>query len=107
MRDQRFRNSLPVDLKEDVEKYLENPSCGSCNISLYKKIIKKCKEQIKRYYPGKTIVEPEEEQINYWRVFSCNINELEQKLKSIPKIPKQIAMARWQDQITVVINELL
>ena len=107
MRDSKFRDNLPPEFNEDMQKYLKNPNCQPCNTNLYAKILKECKKQIQEYYPGKEIssLDEELEQANHWMVFSCGINELEQKLKKLSPLPKQIVMARWQDQITVVVNE--
>jgi len=111
MRDSRFRDSLPQEFqeefREDVQKYLKNPSC-KCNTPIYLKVIKECKKQVQEYYPNKEIVIPEDEieQANHWTVINCSINELEKKLKQLNPIQKQISMARYQDQITVLINEM-
>lgn len=106
MKDSRFRDSLPTELNEDVQKYLKNPGCG-CNNPLYLRLIKDYKEQIQKYYPGKEITPPENEleQAGNWNVINCNINELEKKLKALNPLQKQIVMARWQDQVTVIIHE--
>jgi len=106
MRDSRFRDSLPLEFQEDIQKYLSNPGC-QCNNPIYARIIKECKNQIQEYYPNKEIATPEEElkEANHWSVINCNVNELEKKLRDLNPLHKQISMARYQDQITVVINE--
>jgi hypothetical protein len=106
MKDSRFRDSLSPEFQEDVKKYLSNPGC-QCNNPIYLRIIKECKKQIQEYYPNKEIVLPEEElqAANHWMVINCKVEELEKKLKELNPLHKQISMARYQDQITVVINE--
>jgi 2-oxoglutarate dehydrogenase complex dehydrogenase (E1) component-like enzyme len=106
MRDKRFRDKLPLDLDDEIQKYLNNPGC-QCNTPLYIKVLRECKKQIEEYYPGKEISlsEDEIEKSGYWSVINCNINELEKKLKDLNPLHKQIAIARWQDQATVIIHE--
>ena len=43
---------------------------------------------------------------NHWTVINCHIDELESKLKKLPPGRKQIAITRYADQATVVVNEL-
>lgn len=109
LRDFRFRESLPLDLSDGLHKYLKNPGCA-CNVPLYREILSKCKVQLEAYYPGKILVSPEEEikklSENHWQVINCRIDDLEGKLRSLPPGRKQIAVARFEDQVTVVVNEL-
>jgi len=109
MKDENFRGKLPESLNPEVQKFINNPSC-SCNVPLYKKIIKEAKDQILEYFPGKTVMSQEEEaeQLakNNWRVVSCSIGDLEKEMKKLPAGRKQISMSRFEDQVTVIINEL-
>jgi hypothetical protein len=107
MRDKKFREILPPELNEEIQKYLKDPGC-QCNTPLYVKILKEYRKQIQEYYPGKEILSLDEEleQANHWYVINCNINELEKKLKALNPLQKQIAIARWEDQVTVIINEV-
>ena len=67
-------------------------------------------EALRNYYPDKNLVSPEEEAVqlarNNWSVFNCSIGELELKLKNLRPGRKQIAISRFEDQVTVIINEL-
>lgn len=108
--DERFIASLPDSLKEGAEKYVKDPGCA-CNGEFIVKVLRDASKQLKEYYPSATeVVNPDEEleklSKNNWKVFSCHIDELEKKLQSLPRGRKQIDMARWEDQITVIINEL-
>lgn len=109
LNDGRFRDVLPLEVRDEVAKYLHCPSCTS-NVPLYRKLLKACKKQLTDYYPGRELFNEEEEieklSTNNWTVFSCHINELEGKLRGLGKGRKYLAIARWEDQITVVINEL-
>jgi len=109
LRDAKFRQSLPLELKEDIAKYEQNPGCP-CNISIYRKILKYGVKQLKEFYPGKDIINPDIElpplMENHWHVINCHVDELENKLKELAPGRKQVQMARWQDEVTVVINEL-
>jgi len=109
LRDPRFRDSLPIEFQEDVAKYLQNPGCA-CNIPIYRKIIKEALKQLQTYYPGRDIVDEQEEikklVENKWTVINCRIDELQNRLKQLPPGRKQLDVARWEDQVTVVINEI-
>jgi hypothetical protein len=100
--DERFRNLFPEHAKE-ITEFLHNPGCV-CNVDLYRKLMSH-KDKLKEYFPTKDIVQ-EEEQKSKWSVINCKIDELESKLKSFSKGRKYLSIARWEDQVTVVINEL-
>lgn len=110
--DERFRESLPQDLNEDVAKFLSNPGC-LCNHPIYKKILTKAPEQLAKYYPNKTRIEIQEiekeiESLsdNNWIVINCNTTELADQLKKLPRGKMNLDIARYQDQITVVVKYL-
>lgn len=109
MQDSEFRRKLPETLKEDIQKYEQNPGCA-CNMPIYKKILKYGIKQLQEYFPGREIENIDEEleklNKNYWTVISCHKDELEAKLKALPNGRKQIAVARWEDQVTVIVNEI-
>ena len=99
--DARFREMLPESLNEDVAKFLRNPGCG-CNAPIYRKILQSCPDQVKKYFPTKEYISPEEEDEklsrNTWSVINCHIDELESKMKSLHKVGrKQVAIARYED----------
>lgn len=101
--DERFRNTLPDSFSLDVGKFLQNPGCG-CNVPLYNRIIKEASDQLKQYFPNRSF--STEELKNSWSVINCNVEELAQHLHKLPPGRKQISVARYADQVTVVINEL-
>lgn len=109
LKDSRFRMSLPKEFSKRIEEFLDNPGC-SCNIPLYRDIMRDCREQLVKYYPSK--VPAEDYQINpipvenRWSVINCGIEELHSKLMGLPPGRKQIGIARWEDQVTVIVNEL-
>lgn len=110
--DERFRASLPEGLNEDVTKFLKNPSCA-CNHPIYLNVMRKAGKQLTEYFPAKETPEPEEfeKEINRltkneWQVINCHINELTEKLRDLGPGRKQLDIARFQDQVTVVINHL-
>lgn len=112
LRDGKFRDILPLDLQDDVVKYLSNPGCA-CNIPFYRKLLTKCKKELQAYYPHAEIPDETEEieeisklAKNNWSVINCSIFELESKLKELPPGRKHLAVARYQDQVTVIIDEL-
>lgn len=106
--DPEFRKKLPAVLKEDVQKYEQNPNCA-CNMSVYRNVLRYGATQLKEYYPNKNIPAPESfDKLteNHWSVINCNISDLESHLKALPPGQKQLAIARFEDQVTVVVNEL-
>jgi hypothetical protein len=126
LRDEKFRSTLPENLKEPVQKFLGNQNC-SCNLKIYQQVLAEAKEQITAYYPEKSYVNPDnkvemeevkaaqKEQLaqqakrlatNVFKVINCSIGELEERMKALPPGRKQITMSRYEDQVTVLINEL-
>jgi hypothetical protein len=109
LRDSEFRKELPSSLLDDVQKFLNNPGCA-CNVPIYRKVMKFGGEQLKKYFSEKILVTPEEEEAklakNNWSVINCSIGELEASLKKLNKGRKQIAISRYEDQVTVIVNEL-
>ncbi len=110
--DERFRTSLPEELNEDVTKFLKNPACA-CNHPIYIKVMKKASKQVADYFPSKEEINIEEMEKeidklaqNQWQVINCNTNELVYELKKLGPGRKQLDIARYQDQVTVVINHL-
>lgn len=109
LKDSRFRDSFPSSFKEDIQKYLQNPGC-SCNTPFYKRIITEGKEYVQKYFPNRFLssIEDDLEKLpeNKFKVINCKVEELENLLKKLPKGRKQISMARYKNDITVVVNEL-
>jgi len=109
LKDERFRKSLPDSFSGDLSKYERNPGCG-CNIQFYKKILLEAKDQLKEYFPDKEVSESSKELNSFFKnnfsVINCKINELEEILKKLPPGRKQLAISRYQDDVTVILNEL-
>jgi hypothetical protein len=109
LKDERFRAILPKEMEGEVIGFLNNPGCA-CHLPLYRKIMKECKDQLSRYYPGTQIPDTDEELAktaeNNWTVINCHIDELEKKLNRLGPGRKQLDVARYQDQVTVVVNDL-
>ena len=109
MRDSRFRESLPASMRDDIQKYLNNPGCA-CNVPIYKRVMIEGKTQLQQYFPNRSVANLDEEakklSENHWRVINCKADELENELKKLPSGRKQIAVARFEDMVTVVVNEL-
>ena len=109
LRDARFRNSLPESFKEDMQKYLNNPGCA-CNVPIYQKIMREGKKELQAYYPNRNIADLDDEvkklAQNHWSVINCHVSELESKLRGLAPGRKQVTVARFEDQVTVIVNEL-
>jgi len=105
--DGRFRKLFP-ELNEDILKVLNDPSCG-CNVPVYDKFFK-YKNRLAKYFSKRDIKSPEEEvqemNQNNWNVINCKADELEEVLNKLHKVGRpQLAVARYEDKITVIINE--
>lgn len=109
MRDPSFRKKLPPELKDDIRKYEENPGCP-CNLPIYRNVLKYAYDVLVGYYPHLDVPKIDEFiklSENNWSIINCNIDELEAKLKALHATGrKQLAIARYEDKVTVVINEL-
>ena len=109
LRDSRFRDSLPVGFKEEIQKYLNNPGCA-CNVPLYKKIMTDAKQQLQEYFPNRSVANLDEDakklSENNWRVINCKAEDLEKELRKLPSGRKQLAVARYEDMVTVIVNEI-
>lgn len=110
--DERFRAKLPEDLAEDVQKFLKNPGCA-CNHPIYMRVMQKAGKQISEYFPAMETPSAEEferttEKLmsNNWQVINCRADELVHKLRELGPGRKQLDVARWEDQVTVVVNHL-
>lgn len=105
--DERFRELFP-ELKQDIDSFMKNPGCA-CNVKLMKSLMS-FKDRLQKYFPTKTIVDVTPPQSKKWKVINCTVENLEQELKKLPPLPpgvhRQIAPARWEDQVTVIIHEI-
>lgn len=94
----KFRGLFP-EYKKEIDDFLSNPDC-SCNNSLIKKILIH-EDRIKQFFPDKELPKEKEEQ---WKVINCNIADLQKELKKLQRGHKQIAIARYQDEVTVIVH---
>lgn len=109
LRDTRFRESLGVEFNDDVHKYLKNPGCA-CNVPFYRRLLKEAGDKLKAYFPGREPADLEAEAKslakNNFSVINCHKDELQDQLRKLGPGRKQIAVTRFEDQITVIVNEL-
>jgi hypothetical protein len=105
--DERFRTLFP-ELQQEMTEALKNPSC-SCNRKLYDRFFE-FPERLEKYFPNREVIgiKEELEQLakNNFVVINCHVDELEEKLKKLPNGRKQIAVARFNNEITAIVNEL-
>ena len=105
--DPAFRALFP-DLGEHFSKFFQKPGC-KCNGYLYIQIIKNL-DKLTEWF-GQDI---ELDQVlsgmvagkNEWTVISGTIDEMEDILNALPRGPKTFAVARWENQLTIVIRDL-
>ena len=110
--DDRFRSMLPEDLTVDVQQFLKNPGCA-CNHPIYIKVMQKASKEVASYFPTREEPNPDEfeKQVeklskNEWQVINCHVDELATELRKLGPGRKQLDVARWNDQVTVVVNHL-
>lgn len=106
--DERFQKLFP-ELKEDIDKALKDPGCA-CNRDIYLKFFA-YKDRLEKFFPNREIESVEEEKAriaeNHWSVINCKIDELESKLRKLfPHGRVQLAITRYEDQVTAVVNRL-
>ena len=108
LNDKRFRDLFP-ELQEDIAKVIGNPSCA-CNVPIYDKFFKH-KDRLVKYFSNREIKNPVEEvketNQNHWSVYNCNVEEIEEVLNKMHKHGRhQIAIARYEDEVTIIVNSL-
>lgn len=106
--DPRFRNRLPSELSGEVAEYLDNPGCP-CHGELLAEVARKHSDLLKAYYPSLGDVEPPPQKLSragQWIVINCPASKLESELRRLPVEPIQLDVARWEDQVTVVVRFL-
>jgi hypothetical protein len=100
---------LPSELKDDLLKYDQNPNCA-CNLPIYVKVLKHASKELREWFPGREVLNPDLEMPpiiqNNWTVVNCNKDDLEKRLKDLGPGRVQIAVCRYQDEVTVIINNL-
>lgn len=104
--DIRFRELFP-ELATEFADFLHNPTCP-CHDPIVNKIMKSA-DRLKQYFPNKEIqvISEQPKYEEFWITISCHIDELNQKLKTLPVGRKQLSIARFEDQITAVVNMLV
>lgn len=108
LHDHRFRELFP-ELQDQFNEVINNPGCA-CNVPVFRKVLE-YKDRLVKYFPNREVETPQEEAVrlsqNDWTVINCKANELEKILTSFHKQGrKQVAVARWEDQVTVIVNDL-
>ena len=110
LNDGRFRDALPIELRDDLAKYLHCPSCPA-NVTFFRKVALQAAKQLKEYFPNDELPDIEAEDRkqaeNNWLVFSCHMDKLEGELRKRAAIGRvQLAITRFEDQVTIVMNSL-
>ena len=103
--DARFRDLFP-ELASEIKDFLYNPSCP-CHDPLVDKIMK-ATDRLHLYFPNKQVlIQTPSKSEELWTIINTNINELDEKLRRLPVGRKQISVARFEDQVTVIVNMLV
>lgn len=107
--DPAFRRTLPPELQGDVQQYEQNPGCA-CNLPVYRRILKYAAKQLREYYPGREVQDPDREKLrthdNKWTVINCAAQDLERRLRGLPPGKKYVSLGRHQEQVTVIVNDV-
>lgn len=99
--DSRFHNLFPEYSKE-IKQFLVNPVC-KCNKELYDKLLTH-KDRLAKYFPTKDLKEKLVDSSSVWKVISCHKDELESELNKLKFLTCQFSLARFEDQVTIVIK---
>lgn len=109
LKDPEFVRKLPENLAPEIQKIQSNPSC-TCNVKMYEKILAEAKDVFLQHFPEKNYQSPTQVLAtaaqNVWTVINCSVGELEDRLRSLPPGRKQVVLSRFEDQVTVIVNEL-
>lgn len=102
-----FRDLFP-ELKSDIDVFLQNPGC-KCNEPLYNTILQQT-DRLKRYFGEEMRIKEKVVTAETLRqstfVLNVDIHELQGALRKLPVGPKSISLARFQDQVTAVVQIL-
>ena len=102
---QAFRELFP-QWKSQIDKFLSNPNC-ECNRSLLLAILDQ-KPKLEAYFGGpvQLLVNVSKDQNQRVVVINTSVHNLESELRKLPMGPKYISLARFQNEITAVIQLL-
>jgi len=109
----RFQDLFP-ELAEIFERYITRPGCGSCEETLFSALLAS-PERLKQYFgddsqfeqippppPALARMVPEQS----FTVINCHVDELSSKLNMMPPGRYEIAAARWENEITVIVKTI-
>ena len=108
LNDGRFRDLFP-ELKDKIAEIIHNPGCA-CNVPKIDKFFG-YKDRLSKYFSNRDVKEPKDEvremNQNHWKVHNCHVDEIEGVLNGLHKVGRyQIAVARYEDRATIVVNSL-
>lgn len=105
LHDRRFLDMFP-ELASLADRYTKSPQCGSCGVALAREIIQRFPERLGDYFVGRDLpVHQDGTEDRQFEVINCHVDDLEAKLRGLPPgVSKHVALARWEDQVTVVIQ---
>jgi hypothetical protein len=104
-----FRKLFP-ELRAQFDAYIQKPGCGHCAAKLISGLMN-YPDKLRTFF-GEVefdVVVPESFDpvvATNFSVINCSVHELEDRLNALPAATYQITVARYEDQVTVVINRL-
>lgn len=104
-----FRKLFP-ELRAQFDAYIQKPGCGHCAAQLISGLMEH-PERLQEYFGEVELdVTPPESfdpvgAANF-SVINCSVHELEDRLNALPAAAYQITVARYEDQVTAIINRL-
>ena len=104
-----FRKLFP-ELRAQFDGYIQKPGCGHCAAQLISGLMG-FQDRLQTYFGEVDFdVAPPESfdpvgAMNF-SVINCSIPELEDRLNALPVAAYQITVARYEDQVTAIINRL-
>jgi len=104
-----FRNLFP-ELRAQFDGYIQKPGCGHCASQLISGLME-FQDRLLQYFGEVTfdVMTPESFDpvgaMNF-SVINCSIHQLEDKLNALPTGAYQITVARYEEQVTAIINRL-
>jgi len=104
-----FRKLFP-ELRGQFDAYIQKPGCGHCAAQLINGLME-YPDRLQAYFGEVDLDVTAPESFDpvgatNFNVINCSVHELEDRLNALPAAAYQITVARYEDQVTAIINRL-
>lgn len=104
-----FRKRFP-ELRVEFDDFIQKNGCAFCAKKMVEGLMS-YKDRLYDYFGDVNLAIEAPEAFdpvgdNNFTIINCGIHELEDKLNALPPAAYQITAARYEDQVTVVVNRI-